>query len=150
MDVSFGNCHITENQIRALNNSLIRLSKTGMSKIEKLDLSGNELTSHESVSDLLRKASSSFSLQSLNLGFNKFEPEKIVTILTNPSLSFISYLNLSGNTLRVSGLQALENALSDGHLCCLKQLDLSGCLTDDADINATALVTSVYNITRWE
>ena len=49
MDVLFGNCHITENQIRALTNSLIRLSKTGMSKIEKLDLSGNELTSHETA-----------------------------------------------------------------------------------------------------
>ena len=146
MDVLFGSCHITENQIRALTNSLIRLTKNGMLKIEKLDLSGNELTSHESVSDLLCRASSSFSLQSLNLGFNKFEPEKIVTILTNPSLSFISYLNLSGNTLGVSGLQALENALSDGHLCCLKQLDLSGCLTDDADINATALVTFLKSL----
>ena len=146
MDVSFGNCHITENQIRALTSSLVRLSNNGMLKIENLDLSGNELTSHESVSELLDRASSSFSLQSLNLGRNKFEPEKIATILTNPSLSSVCYLNLSGNTLGDSGLKALENALRGGCLFCLKELNLSGCLTNDADTNAAALTTFLKSL----
>ena len=141
INIYFGNYHVTENQIRTLTNSLVRLSKTDRLRIEKLDLNSNQLT-YASVEDLLIRASSAFqSLESLNLRFNKFEPEKIATMLANSSCRSVSYLDLCGNNLGVSGLQALEKVVSDDWLANLEYLDLSGCLTDDANTNAAALET---------
>ena len=144
VDISFGNCPVSENQIRALTDSLA--SKDGKVQIKDLDLSGDKLT-YKSLDDLLHRASSAFqSLEYLTLRGYKLEPENIVTMLAKPSSHGLSYLNLSDNNLGIPGLQALENAVSAGQLANLEVLNLSGCLTDDADTNATALETFLESL----
>ena len=144
IDIDFSGCHITENQIRALTNSLA--NKQGKLQVKKLDLSDNKLA-YDCVSDLLDRAASAFqSLQKLNLGNIKIEPKHVTTILGKPSCQALSNLDLSRNYLGVSGLQALENVVSAGWLANLDDLKLSGCLTDDADINASALETFLKSL----
>ena len=144
VEISFGDCHISENQIRALTDSLA--SKDGKVQIKELDLSGNKLT-YKSLDNLLHRASSAFqSLKTLDLRSYKLEPENIVTMLAKPSCHGLLYLNLSDNNLGIPGLQALENAVSAGQLANLEVLNLSGCLTDDADTNATALETFLMSV----
>ena len=122
VEISFGNCHISENQIRALTDSLA--SKDGKVQIKELDLSGNKLT-YKSLDDLLHRASSAFqSLEYLSLRGYKPEPENIVTMLAKPSCHGLSHLNLSDNNLGIPGLQALENAVSTGQLANLEILNL--------------------------
>ena len=147
IDILFSNCHVREYQIRTLTNSLA--SKDGKLQIKNLDLSGNKLTD-ESLGDLLHRASSAFqSLKKLNLGVNEIKPGKITTVLARPSCLRLSHLNLSGNNLGVSGLQALESVVSAGRLVSLEDLNLSGCLTDDADIYAAALATFLKSLSAY-
>ena len=73
MTISFRSCPISENQIRALTDSLA--SKDGKVQIKDLDLSGDKLT-YKSLDDLLHRASSAFqSLEYLSLTDYKLEPE---------------------------------------------------------------------------
>ena len=53
----------------------------------------------------------------------------------------ITNLDLSGNSLTISGLQALERAVGGDLFAKMQHLDLSGCLTIDADANAAWLTT---------
>ena len=53
---------------------------------------------------------------------------------------------MSDNDLGVSGLQALENTVSAGWMANLKDLNLSGCLTNDADTNAAVLVSLLKSL----
>ena len=144
MNIGFSGYHITENQIRALTNSLA--NKHGKLQVRKLDLSGNKLTC-ECVGNLLDRAANAFqSLEELNLRDTKIEPEKITIILGKPSCQALSDLDLSHNNLGVSGLQALENVVNAGWLANLRRLELSGCLTDDANTNASALETFLKSL----
>ena len=99
------------------------------------------------MGELLDRAANAFqSLEELNLGNTEIKPKHITTILGKPSCQGLSNLNLPSKNLGVSGLQALENVVSSGWLANLKDLNLSGCLTDDADINATALETFLKSL----
>ena len=69
-----------------------------------------------------------------------------MTLIASPSCQRLSNLNLSDNNLGVSGLQALENTVGAGWMANLKNLNLSGCLTNDADTNATALVSLLKSL----
>ena len=53
----------------------------------------------------------------------------------------ITNLDMSGNRLTISGLQALERAVGGDLFAKLEMLDLSGSLTSDADANAAWLTT---------
>ena len=141
-NISFGNCQ--ESQIRILTNSLC--SKDGKLQIEGLHLRSNKLTC-ESIGNLLHRASSAFqSLRRLFVRFNTIESESIMTMLAKPPCRVLSNLNLSGNNLVLSGLQALENVIGASWLANLKDLNLSGCLTDNADTNAAALETFLKSL----
>ena len=142
--IHFGNCHIGENQIRALSDSLA--SKNGKLQVVGLDLSGNELT-YKDVDELLCRASSAFrSLKRLNLTGYKLEPENVMTMLAKPACQGLSRLNLSSSNLGVAGLQALENGVNAGWLTNIYKMNLSGSLTDDADVNAAALATFLKSL----
>ena len=130
--LNFLKCHIGEKQIKTLTDSLA--NKPGKLQIEELHLDARKL-SYVSLGDLLDKASSAFqSLQSLSL---KIECEK--ALLARLSFQALQHLDLSGSNLGVSGIQALEKAVSDGRLAELQWLYLSGCCIDDADTNGGAL-----------
>lgn len=133
VNISFCNCHVSENQIKALTDTLA--GKDGKLLVECLNLSGNDQLTYEGLSDLLHRASCAFRihLDRLDVGAIKIEPQKIMTLLASPSCQRLSNLNLSDNDLGVSGLQALENTVSAGWMANLKNLNLSGCLTVDAD-----------------
>ena len=142
--INFSNSGISEKQIRTLTDVLA--SKHGKLQVKRLDLSGNKLTD-KSVSDLFHRASAAFqSLTNLNLSGNSIGAESIKSITTALAKSSssgcrLSYLSLSDNRLRVSGLQALESAVLDDQLSQLEGIYLAGSLTSDADTNAEWLTT---------
>jgi hypothetical protein len=140
----FGNSGVREDQIRTLTDALA--SRHGRLQVTRLDLSGNKL-SDKRVSDLLQRASAAFhSLEILDLSDVRIGAENIKSIISEMAKSpfnDLSVLCLSHNTLGVSGLQGLEDAVSGGSLANLQELYLQGCLTNDADINGALLATSM-------
>ena len=83
MNISFYNCHVGENQIKELTDSLA--GKNGKLLVECLNLSGNEQLTYEGLSDLLHRASCAFRyLDRLDVGAIKIEPPKIMTLLASP------------------------------------------------------------------
>ena len=124
LDITFNNCGVRENQIRALADALA--SKHGKLQVTKLGLSGNKLTD-KTVSYLFNRAPAAFqSLTRLNLSGNSIGAESIKSITT---------------ALVKSSSDRLENSLCDGVLSNLEWLDLSGSLASDADSNDSLLTT---------
>jgi Ran GTPase-activating protein (RanGAP) involved in mRNA processing and transport len=145
MYLYFGNSGviIREAQIRELADILAK--KDGMLQIQVLELNCNELTD-KSISDLFQRASSSFrSLYRLNLEGNKIGSHSIA-LLGKSTTNKLRRLLLSDCSLGVSGMQALEDAVSGGSLRALEHLNLAGSLTSDADVNGALLATSLNTI----
>ena len=72
----------------------------------------------------------------------KKQTKELLHILTNnKGRLWITDLNLSGNRLTISGLQALENAVCSDLLSKLEKLNLAGSLTNDANTNAAWLTS---------
>jgi hypothetical protein len=141
VNILFSNSGVREAQIRELADVLAR--KGEMMQVQYLDLSCNKLTG-QSIGDLFQRASSSFqSLGWLNLKGNKIGSHSI-TMLGKSTFNQLRALTLSDCPLGVSGMQALEDALSGGSL--LQRLSLAGSLTSDADINGALLATSLNTI----
>ena len=150
INISFGDCGVSSNQIKTLTNSLA--SKQGELQINSLNLRGNKLID-DVVMNLLHRASAAFcSLQYLCLGNNQIGAEAIKSIASS-SIINLSKLDLSHNPLGVSGLQALRDAVCSGVLANLRTLQLDGCLsndetTDQAFLEALStncpLLTEVY------
>jgi hypothetical protein len=142
VNILFGNSGVREAQIRELADILAR--KDGMLQIQGLDLSCNELTD-KSVVDLFQRASISSSFRSLH--WLDFKGNKIgshsITLLGKSNFNQLCALTLSDCPLGVSGMQALEDAVSSGSLHRLNRLLLAGSLTSDADINGALLATSL-------
>ena len=77
-----------------------------------------------------------------NSGNREKQTKDLLRILANKKgRLWITDLNLSGNRLTTSGLQALENAVHDDLFSKLEKLNLAGSLTNDANTN-TAWLTS--------
>ena len=140
IEIIFGNSGIRETQIRELADILAR--ENGMLQVRELDLSCNDLTD-KSISDLFQGASSCFqSLQTLDLRGNRIGYDSI-TLLGKSTFYQLRHLSLSDCPLGVSGMQALEDAVSGGSLPSLWRLCLAGSLTSDADVNGALLATSL-------
>ena len=146
MNINFSDSGVRENQVKTLTDILA--SKHGKLQVEELKLSGNKFTD-KCVSELFHRASAAFqSLTDLYLSGNRIGSESIKSIASTLAKSSSSgyqwsHLNLSYNTLGVSGLQALENVVRDNLLIKLESLALAGSLTSDADTNAAWLTTFV-------
>ena len=153
MRIEFNDCGVRVNQIRTLADTLA--SKHGKLQVERLDLSGNKLTD-KCINDLLHRASAAFhSLTWLKLKGNGIGDESMKSIIATLAKSMppssgpgdlysqLLLLDLSHNPLSVSSLQTLENVVHDNLLSKLKQLDLAGSLTSDADTNAAWLTTFI-------
>ena len=122
--ITFNNCGVRDNQIRALADTLA--IKHGKLQVNNLSLSGNKLTD-KTVSYLFNTASAAFqSLTYLNLSGNSIRAESIKSITT---------------AVLKSSSDGLENSLCDGVLSNLEWLSLSESLTSDADTNASLLST---------
>ena len=140
LNIAFNDCGVRENQIRALADILA--SKHGNVQVDRLELSGNKLTD-KTVCYLFDKASDAFqSLTYLDLSGNSIGAESIKSFTTAIAKSTsseckLSDLHLSDNSLGVSGLQTLQNAVCVVYN--LERLFLRGCLTSDADANASML-----------
>ena len=143
MEIDFHSSGVRENQIRTLTDVLA--SKHGKLQVASLTLHGNGLTDN-TVSDLFYRASASFqSLKWLDLGNNRIRAESINSITTalrkSPSSKLLKYIDLSHNSLGISGLQMLEDTICSSSFANLKQLHLQGSLTSDADISSTQLTS---------
>ena len=144
--IDFRNSGVRQKQIKILADVLAR--KYGKLQVKWLWLIGNKLTD-KTVSYLFNRASAAFqSLTILNLHSNRIGAESIkslITVLAKSSSSrcVLSDLDLSANPIRVSGLQALGNAVHEGVLSSLLYLNLSGSLTSDANTNASWLTTFI-------
>ena len=107
-----------------------------------LNLSGSKLTD-KTLGDLFHRASAAFqSLEDLDLSCNRIGVESIkstTTALIKSPSSGLWCLDLSHNSPEVSELQALEDAVRGGSLPNLRELNLRGSLTSDADINGSLL-----------
>ena len=132
MVVRFDNCGISENQIKTLTKHLA--NKPGELQVKSLDVTGNRLTDTV-VMNLFQRASAAFcSLQYLLLGYNQIGIKTIKSI-TSSSISSLTSLDLSHNSLGVPGLQALGDAVCSGKLANLRTLRLRGSLTNDENSN---------------
>ena len=77
-----------------------------------------------------------------NCGLRESQFRRFVDILTHAEGKLqITYLDLRGSRLMISSLQALERAVGGDLFAKLRQLDLSGSLTSDADANVAWLTT---------
>ena len=144
MYLDFGNSGVREDQIRMLTDALA--SRRGKLQVTDLDLNGNKLND-KSMSDLFHSASAAlYSLETLDLNDIRIGAENISSIISEMAkspFSGLSVLHLSHDPLGVSGLQALEDAVSGGSLANLQELYLQGSLTSDADVNGALLATSM-------
>ena len=146
MNILFGNSGVREAQIRELADILAKTD--GMLQVQQLDLSCNELTD-KSVVDLFQRASSSFkSFSWLDLQGNKIGSHSI-TSLGKSTSNQLRALTLSDCPLGVSGMQALEDAVSSGSLHALEELYLAGSLTSDADVNGALLAISLNAVISY-
>ena len=131
---------IGEDSIRALADALA--NKNGELQIQRLSLDGNRLTD-KCLSDLFGRASVAFkSLQTLEVSDNRIRAVSLHSIAAPmEKLSFrrLLILDLSHNPLGISGMQALDKAASSDVFVHLHSLNLQGCLTDDAGVNAKLL-----------
>ena len=136
--LNISHCGVRENQIRRLAD--IIAGKQGKLRVYSLDLSGNKLTG-ECVSDLFNRASASFIPDE-----EHNDEDGIVFDPFSPRLSTykgLLHLNLSDIALAVSELQALKKIVYVKIFSNLEHLNLKGCLTGDADTNATSLTTFI-------
>ena len=133
-------CGLKDKQLKELTDILS--SANGRLQVKELTLFDNKLTD-TGITDLLTLASSSFfSLKSLSLNRNSITD---ISPLFS-SCSCLSYLSLSDNPFKVSGIQSLVGAIKTGSLAHLIELYISNTLTDDADINGALLTTLLPSI----
>ena len=132
---------IGEDSIRALADALA--NKNGELQIQRLSLDGNRLTD-KCLSDLFGRASAAFkSLQTLEVSDNRIRAVSLHSIaapMEKFSFRRLLTLNLSHNRLGVSGVQVLDKVVCSYTLAHLHSLNLQGCLTDDAGLNAKLLI----------
>ena len=137
MEIIFSHCGVGDEIITAL--AEVLAGKLGKLQVTGLYLGNNKLTD-KSVEVMFYRASSSLQqLDSLYLHDNHITATGLSAIALHSTN--IAWLNLSGNPLGVSGMQILKESVLAGKLAKLKMLDLSHCLTDDADDNGELLAT---------
>ena len=140
MEISFSNCSVRDTQIRTLTDILA--VKQGKLQVQKLYLNSNKL-SGKCVCDLFNRALDAFQSDTKSELKNESELRLVKPF---PGLSELA---LSDNSLGVSGLQALENALYCNALSNLEYLNLSGSLTSDADTNDQWLTTFMEALSTY-
>ena len=140
--INFGACSLDEKQIIKLTDILCK--KTKPLQVKDLDMSDNNL-SDSCVADLFHRAVVAFqSLQKLFLRNNMIGIKGISAImeaLAKSSSQSMVQLDLSFNSLTITGLQLLQDGIRSGHLMNLEILFLQGSLTADADVNIQCLTT---------
>ena len=142
VDIDFDNCGLQDNQLKTLTNVLAE--KQTKLQVKSLSLSQNRLTD-KSVSDIFERAIAAFQLlKSLYLDNNMIGTDSIKSLaqaLTKLPSNVLSDLYLSHNPLGVSGMVALEKAISCGSFVKLKTLSLEKCFTEDTKFNMTIVTT---------
>ena len=136
---------ITSNQIATFGRVLAL--KKGQLQLERLNLSRNNLTDGDMLALFSEETAVAFkSLTYLSLDCNVIGArglECVMATLKSAQLMrcILDTLDLSHNPLGISGLQTLERTIHSGALTSLVNLSLQGSLTDDADTNATLLIS---------
>ena len=142
MDIDFDNCGLQDNQLKTLTNVLAE--KQTKLQVKSLSLRHNRLTD-KSVSDIFKRAIAAFQLlKTLDLENNMIGTDSIKSLalaLTKLPSNVLSDLDLSHNPLGVSGMVALENAISCGSFVKLETLNLEQCFTEDTEFNMTILTS---------
>ena len=147
--LNFSYSSIGDDSIRSLANTLG--DKNGELQIQRISFEGNKLAD-KTISDLFSRASAAFkSLQVLEVSNNKIRAESLNSIATRmEKLSFTKLLtlDLSLNSLGISGVKALDKVARSDTLANLLTLDLQGSLVDDAQVNADLLKTLALSCHR--
>ena len=148
MRISLKECGLNDKLLKILTDLLS--STDGERMVIELNLGSNKLTS-KGISDLLHKASSAFCLlEKLVLESNNIDGDgvnSIITSLMHISCKHLAVLSLSNNPCGVSGIEALERAVTEGGFVNLEWLGLSNSLTGDANRNGALLATFLKSIT---
>ena len=140
--IALSGCGVGDKEIERLVEPLSH--PRGNLQVTTLDLSVNSFTC-KGILNLSRRASPALSsLQVLDLHNNKIERDGLNSILSVMSkisrkTNKLRELNLSGNPLGVSGVNALESAVLADSLPELRKLHLSNIFTDESDTNSTHL-----------
>ena len=151
--IAFTDHGITSNQIATFGRVLA--DKKGQLQVESLSLSGNNLTDGDMSAVFSEETVVAFrSLEHLSLDCNVIGArglECVMTTLKSAQLMrcILDTLDLSHNPLGISGLQTLEHTIHSGALRSLVKLSLQGSLTDDADTNATLLISLSASLTAY-
>ena len=137
--IDFSNSGVRDNQIRTLTDILA--NKQGKLQVEMLNLNGNKLTG-KCVSDLFHRASPGYQSD------RRPEPKSDALTLAKsvPSRCGLSELGMSNDSPGVCGLQIVVNAIRGNLFSRLKNLNLGGSLTSDADTNGKWLTTFMDDI----
>ena len=150
LHVIFKDCDLRDKQVIALGQALS--NKQGKLQIESLDLSGNRISDDGIAAIFNDKSFTAFQvLQSLKLGANKIGPTGVDCILTllQSTGSSLTVLSLAHNPLKLSGQQALLNAICGNLFTNLKALSLRGSLNDNADTNAILLTSLAESLSDY-
>ena len=145
MNINFESCGPTSNQISAFGQALA--AKKGRVQIQRLNLSRNQLTDEvictlfSSETVLAFKTLSHLMIDCNEVGAKGLE--SVMSTVKSAQLSgcYLTTLCLSHNPLGISGVQVLEHTICSGAFISLEYLSVRGCLTDDADTNATLLIS---------
>ena len=118
------------------------------SKSSHLNKIGDPRTAHDctavlfTISNIHVQGSVTMEIDFENCGLRENQMKNLLDVLAHAEGKLqITNLNLSGNRLTISGLQALESAVGGDLFAKLERLDLSGSLTSDIDGNAAWLTT---------
>ena len=146
ISIAFTDRGITSNQIATFAQALA--AKKGQLQVERLNLSRNSLTDQDMSALFSEETAVAFkSLEDLSLDCNEIGARGLECVMTTLKSSQLRALDLSHNPLGISGLQTLEHTIHSGALTSLVNLSLQGSLTDDADTNATLLISLSASIT---
>ena len=153
MSINFTHFRASSKQLKVFGQALA--AKKGMLQVESLTLSGNKLTDEDMSALFSDDTTIAFkSLMYLWIDCNQIGAKGLDLIMTTVKSALLSgsdcYLNtldVSHNPLGISGVQVLEHAIYSQTLTGLERLSLQGSLTDDADTNATLLISLSASLT---
>ena len=127
------------------NNDLINKNITQYLASSKMVFFGYPLTAYDCSAILHVIANLQECGRGLEVNFGKASENQIKELMhilaSKKGKLWISKLNLRGSRLTVSSLQALESAVRGDILAKLKEFNLEGSLTSDADTNAKLLAS---------
>ena len=137
MEINFSSCALSVPQIHTLADALASAPKN--MTVKDLDLSDNNL-GDESVAHLFTKAASSFvSLKKLFIAKNNLGESgltAVIKVLAKSSSRTVTQLDLSSNSLTLTGLWAFNRAIKSGVLANLKILFMRECFTSNVSVTA--------------